>query len=251
MIIGKKFIVETNYEFLFRKELLAMQAAISQQGSRRNSLQNQQQMPPQLNFPPFAGMQPMLNGMLSSTTDPNFRFAVPQHLMPMAAQRTGNPQQPVLDPAQLAALGSLPIAGLLPHGLIPAGLNSMMQLNPAAAALAASRSQANPATQTPSASSANEQQTTSSALNKPFTNPVAASANPLANNPQLSNAFAHNPDFAATLQQALSAMNAVDPTLLTLNQHLLGIGAQNLSGQVQPLAANALLNQLNEAQKVC
>lgn len=185
-------------------------------------------------------------GVLPATADPNIRFAIPQHLIPMGVQRATNPQQQ-FDPSQLAniPMSALPIASLLPPGMLPASLNPMMQqvLNPAAAALA--RSQPNPAV--PTASSISTAGPTTSAINKPFT--TLASDPLVAANPQL-NPFANNPDFAASLSHALSALNAVDPALLSLNQHLLSIGAQNLPGQTMPLTANSLMSQLNEAQKV-
>jgi hypothetical protein len=160
----------------------------------------------------------MLNGMLQPSADPNFRFAVPQ--MPIGVQRPNNSQ--MFDANQLAALNSFPFTSLLQPSLIPPSLNPT--------ALALARSQAN------SISTSIGQQSTSSVLNKPFTNPASAVAN---------NAFAQNPEFLATLQQALSAMNAVDPNLLSMNQQLLGMGAQALPGQ----SGLSLMSQINEAQK--
>lgn len=221
-----------------------MLAAQTAAGSRRNSFQNQQQVPQRLNYSPFVGMQnPMLNGILPSTADPDFRFAVPQ--IPIGIQRVTNVQpHPILDPSQLSSLpiGALPIASLLPPGLISSSMNPMMQINPTAAALSASISQANPPGV--QATSISEQRPTSSVIKKPFGNTETFN-----NNPQL-NPFANNPDFAAALQQALNAMNGVDPALLQINQSLLGLGAQNFPNQALPLMMNGSINQLNEAQKV-
>jgi hypothetical protein len=92
----------------------------------------------------------------------------------------------------------------------------------------------------------------SPATNQSAQMPSASGDRLSAQNPQLA-AFANNPDFAATLQQALNAMSAVDPSLLTLNSQLLGIGGQNMPvGQpgLPLMAADGLLSRWNEAQKV-
>ncbi|KAI6176985.1 Reticulocyte binding-like protein 2b [Aphelenchoides bicaudatus] len=191
-----------------KKELLAMQA--HQANSRRNSLQNQQI--PQRLYSPFVGMQQL--GIPAANT-----FAIPQIPLQRAQQQ--------FDPLANLPMSAIPIASLLQPGLIPPSLNPMQlnqALNPAA--------RANPAIPGTSIASAGP----SSALNKQD----HLSANPL-------NAFPNNPEFSVTLQHAINAMNAVDPSLLSLNQHLLGIGAQN--SQSMPLNANSLMNQLNMAQK--
>ncbi|KAI6240932.1 hypothetical protein M3Y99_00402300 [Aphelenchoides fujianensis] len=193
----------------------------SPQQSRRNSLQPQQQMGlGQLNYPFLGGLPP--------TADPSFRFAVPQHQIPMGLQRAAAAQQLGQLPPGVSAAA---MADMLQHPFSP--LTSMMN--------AVNANNAKTTAASSAAQSSMPGQTTSGVQ------PKAEVPNPLDFTPH--HVFANNPDFASTLQQALSAMNAVDPGLLGVNAPLLGMG---LPGQIPGLpmmGPNGLVNPLTEAHR--
>ncbi|KAI6188143.1 hypothetical protein M3Y98_00322400 [Aphelenchoides besseyi] len=179
---------------------------------RRNSLQ-QQQLATSLNYPFLANMPP--------TADPSFRFAVPQHLIPMGLQRAAAGQH------------------ALPPGISAATMASMLQptLPPM---VDASGRPANSNAMMPSGSQQNSQ-----------TSSVGQRAGEVPNQLNLGphNVFANNPDFASALQHALNAMKAVDPGLMGANSQFLALGMQNSLNGMPLMGANSALNPLIEAQQ--
>ncbi|KAI6215081.1 hypothetical protein M3Y94_00343000 [Aphelenchoides besseyi] len=87
---------------------------------RRNSLQ-QQQLAASLNYPFLANMPP--------TADPSFRFAVPQHLIPMGLQRAAAGQHPLppgISAATMANMLQPSLPPMVDASGRPANSNAMM-----------------------------------------------------------------------------------------------------------------------------
>lgn len=156
-------------------------------------------------------------GQGHAANNPALRMALSQHLLPAALQPGGQ-----LPNQQLSA-GELMQA----MHMTPAASTSLVNNSNTTSKLSVSGAPPHTTSTTASA-----QSTTNLSQNNPLGTTPNLFNGPLGINPH--QMFASNPEFANSLQQALSAMHAVDPSLLNLSTPFAGIRAQN------PMAASAL-----------
>lgn len=172
------------------------------------------------------GLPGVLNGAIPGLQqqDPNFRFAVPQHIIPMGMQqRVGGPSTSAQDQQQL--VNQLNLA-LNPQ------LLQRVQLQQQQAVQQAAAQQAQAAQAKPNGQGVPQQQQ------------AVRPGQPQVK--QEPNTFEGHPDFQKTLHQALSAMHAIDPQLMNVNLSSLSNG---LSGM--PMMMNGLAGSLTpDAQRL-